>query len=139
MLFSQRAAADRKEMKELVYEELDAALKLQNWSLVAQVKEHLRQLKQYEQQGIIIRSRQQQVGEEEQAGLYYIGKEIQNSNKNQISKLKDEVRLGEHQVKEDREKIDEALFKFNEALFGSRLDKNLKDTGVVMTSQLQLH
>ena len=82
MVFSRRAAAERKEMKELVYGQLEAALKSQKWGLVAQLKEQLRQMLMYDQQGIIIRSRHQQAEEEEQAGLYYIGKEIKNAHKN---------------------------------------------------------
>ena len=139
MAFSSRAAAERREMKEMVVGQLKSALESQRWGLVAQFKEQLRQLLLYEQQGVVIRSRHQQEAEEEQAGIYHIGKELRNAAKNGPEKLKVRTEEGEYEVVEEQDKIEEALFKFNEALFNSRLDSDLKDTGSVLMPSLHLH
>ena len=86
--YSKQAAADRKEIKGLLYGQLQEALGQQDWGLVAMVKEQLRQLLLYEQEGVIIRSRYQQEVEEEQAGLFFVGRELKNSSKNSLSSLK---------------------------------------------------
>ena len=138
-LYSRRAAEDRKEMKELVYGQLSMALERQNWGLVALLKEQLRQLLLYEQEGIIIRSRHQQEAEEERAGLFHAGKEVKNAAKNGLERLKVAREGGGFDIIEEEEKIEEALYRFNDALFNARLDGNLCETGVTTLPQLHLH
>ena len=106
--------------------------------LVAMLKEKLRQLLQYEQNGIIIRSRYQQEAEEERAGLFHAGKEIRNGVKTGIEKLKVKVEGG-HDIIEDEAEIEERLFKFYDALFNARLDSNMEDTGSQTIPQMHLH
>ena len=54
IVYSKKAARERRDMKEYVYGQLGKAIELKDWVLVAMLKEQLRQLLQYEQNGIII-------------------------------------------------------------------------------------
>ena len=57
IVYSKKAARERRDMKELVYGMLGRSIELKDWGLVAMLKEKLRQLLQYELNGVIICSR----------------------------------------------------------------------------------
>ena len=138
IVFSKKAARERRDMKDLVYGMLERAIELKDWRLVAMLKEKLRQIFQYELNGVIIRSRYQQEAEEERAGLFHAGKEIRNGAKTGIERLKVKREEG-HDIIEDEDEIEERLFKFYDALFNARLDSNLEDTGSPTIPQMHLH
>ena len=138
IVYSKKAARERRDMKEYVYGQLGKAIELKDWGLVAMLKEQLRQLLQYEQNGIIIRSRYQQEAEEERAGLFHAGKEMRNGMKTGLEKLKVK-REGGYDIIEKNTEIEDKLFKFYDALFNARLDCNLEDTGSQTIPQMHLH
>ena len=123
--YSARRAKERKMTKATVYRKLKNAYTEQAWTRVATLREELRQMLRYEEEGILLRSRCQGEAEEERASLYHMGRLVAKSGRVSEGKLK--VKEGEEEVVTDNEKrIEEELFKFHDALFNARLDENLE-------------
>ena len=111
---------------------LRIATNKKQWLLVAQTKEKLKSLLRYELDGLLVRSRQNQNGEEETASIFHQNKVI----KKDLTKLKvpliGPVREGEErqlEITNYPQRIEEHLTRFFNALLKGRLDKDMEDTG----------
>ena len=74
-----------------LYRRLKKAYIEEAWPRVATLREEIRQILRYEEQGILLRSRCQGEAEEERASLYHIGKLISKSGRVSEGKLKVKV------------------------------------------------
>ena len=123
--YSARRAKERKMRKAILYRQLKNAYLEEAWTRVATVREEIRQMLRYEEEGMILRSRCQGEAEEERASLYHMGRLIAKSGRVSEGKLK--VKEGEEEeTTDDERRIEEELYKFHEALFNAKLDENLE-------------
>ena len=140
--YSKMRARARRGRKDWAYLELRGALEEGDWAKVARLREELRVILMFEEQGLKLRSRCKQEIEEERASLYHVGREISSSGRGSITKLKIEKLEGgrvREEVTEDPREIEGALVTFYDGLFNGRLDSNLKDTGQEVVARLDLH
>ena len=111
--------------KAILFRQLKDAYSEETWTRVATLREEIRQMLSYEEEGMILRSRCQGEAEEERASLYHMGRLIAKSGRVSEGKLK--VKEGEEEkITDDERRIEEELYKFHEALFNAKLDENLE-------------
>ena len=136
--YSAMRARERKLRKATLYMKLRDAYIKEAWSRIATLREEIRQMLRYEEEGIVLRSRCQGEAEEERASLYHMGRVIAKSGRVSEGKLK--VREGEDEtVIEDEKMIEEELYRFHDALFNARLDENLEVLELPNRARPDLH
>lgn len=136
--YSARRARERKMKKATLYMKLKDAYTKGAWTRVATLREEVRQMLRYEEEGIVLRSRCQGEAEEERASLYHMGRLIAKSGRVSEGKLK--VKEGEEEViTDDESKIEEELHRFHDALFNARLDENLEVQELPNRAEPDLH
>ena len=136
--YSARRAKERRMRKATLYGRLKKAYTEEAWSKVAILREEIRQILRYEEQGILLRSRCQSEAEEEKASLYHIGRLVSKSGRVSEGKLK--IREGNDEIETDDEKrIEEELFRFHDALFNAKLDENLEVQTEPSRAKIDLH
>ena len=130
--FSISLASQRKTYKKFLYAVLRSATVKEKWLLVSQTKEKLKKILQFELDGLVVRSRQNQNAEEETASIYHQNKikkgDIKKMKVPQVGPAREGEQMG-LEVTDDPQRIEESLTNFFEALLNGRLDKELKDTG----------
>ena len=94
-----------------------------NWTEVARIKEEIKKMILQDSMGIVVRSRYQQISEEEKGSIFYAAREIKNS-RNNISALK----VNESIVK-DRKIIEATVTTFFTSLFNGHHNSKLENTG----------
>ena len=136
--YSARRARERRLRKATLYRKLKDAYTLGTWARVAILREEVRQMLRYEEEGIVLRSRTQGEAEEERASLYHMGRLIAKSGRVSEGKLK--VKEGEvEEIIDDQRRIEEELFKFHDALFNARLNENLEVQELPNRAEPDLH
>ena len=131
--FSQSLAKQKKTFKAYLLALLRISTNREKWELVAQTKEKLNYLIKNEAFGLIVRSRDNQNAEEEDASLYHLNK-VQNNN---LEKLKVVQQTGGRgfrkgaamEVTTDPKRIQEETVAFYDALLNGRQNEQLEDTG----------
>ena len=79
--YSARRAKERKMKKATIYRKLQDAYTMGAWTRVATLREEVRQMLKYEEEGIVLRSRCQGEAEEERASLYHMGRLLAKSGR----------------------------------------------------------
>ena len=124
ILFSKRRNKRRIDTKKFWFAYLKTALLARNWGEVARIKNEVSKLLLEDTSGYVIRSRFKYNASNEVASLYHANKELKNSKKNSLNKLKiNDV------IIEDADIIEAEVSKFFHALFNGYHDSSLVDTG----------
>ena len=124
ILFSERRSCRRRDTKKFWFAYLRTALFARNWKEVSRIKERIDTILLEDASGYIIRSRFKNNAANEAASLYHANKELKNSQKNTLKKLK-----VNGAVIEDDKIIEEEVLRFFNALFNGHHDTRLVNTG----------
>ena len=122
--FSTYLRAVKKDTKKFLFAYLKVAQENGNWAEAVRVKQELSSIIDQEALGFVIRSRFQQNAEKEKASLYHANREMKNSKKCNLSKLKIDG-----SIVADKKIIKETVTGFVKALFNGYHDRNLVNTG----------
>ena len=124
ILFSKRRNNRRRDSKKFWFAYLKSALLTRNWSEVARIKEKVNNILLEDASGYVIRSRFKNSASNEVASLYHANKELKNSKKNSLNKLKING-----VVVDDANVIETEVKQFFNSLFNGYHDTTLVDTG----------
>ena len=124
VLFSSRRSKRRKDSKRFWFAYLKVVLQSKNWEEIARVKTKLSDMLLEDSVGYVVRSRFGNNASDEVASLFHANRELKNSSKNSLSKLKING-----SVEVDPKKIEDKVVHFFNALLNGHHDTNLVDTG----------
>ena len=114
----------RRDTKAMLLVYLDAALKDQDWGLVAHCRGRLKDMMMRDNMGFVVRSREKENAECEMASLYHLNRETKKGKSNNMTKLK----IDGSEV-ENKTQIEEEALQFFTKLFQGHHGKKGVDTG----------
>ena len=129
-------------MKSQLYVLLDKALTSLNWEEVAYLRERIKGILKQETMGFMVRSRQGENAEEEQASLFHAARELKTGGRSDVSTIKVKDNQGNLVDLSDPGQIELEITKFFETLFNGQHrtvpgSPDPVDTGILFEPNLQ--